>query len=226
MLDTLRTFETPEGIDLNIEVAGPLVRILAYLIDLLIHIVMYIVVAIVTQYLGKMGTGIMLISFFILQWFYPVFFEVFASGMTPGKRKFGIRVVHDDGSPVGWSASMVRNLLRVVDFMPFSYTLGLVSMVFSKDFKRLGDLAAGTMVVYNHKTKKQLEIPKESPRNMPILLSLKEQQSIIEFAERHKLLSNDRSMELANILSPIIGKSDQEAIKELYQVASGLRGIR
>jgi hypothetical protein len=146
--------------------------------------------------------------------------------MTPGKKMFKIRVVHDDGSPVDWSASIIRNLLRFVDFLPVSYTFGLVTMVLSQDFKRLGDMAAGTMVIYSDKSKKQLEIPKERPRNMPVPLTLKEQQSIIGFAERHQMLSQDRSKELANILSPVLGKSDQEAVTELYQVAAGLRGNR
>ncbi|MCG8335050.1 MAG: RDD family protein [Proteobacteria bacterium] len=226
MLDTLRTFETPEGIDLNMEVAGPLVRILAYTIDLLINFVLYIVIAIIAGLLGQWGAGIGAIAFFILYWFYPVFFEVVGRGMTPGKKMFKIRVVHDDGSPVDWSASMVRNLLRVVDFLPFSYTFGLIAMVFNRDFKRLGDMAAGTMVIYNDKTKKQLEIPKQRPRNMPVSLTLKEQQSIIGFAERHQMLSRDRSKELANILSPLLGKTDGDAVTELYQVAAGLRGNR
>ena len=98
--------------------------------------------------LAGLGQGLMLLGFFLLEWFYPVFFEL-RSGATPGKRAMGLRVVHDDGTPVGAVASVIRNLLRVADFLPLFYAAGLVSCLVDRDFRRLGDLAAGTLVVHS-----------------------------------------------------------------------------
>ena len=89
-----------------------------------------------------------LLLMFVLEWFYPVIGEVYFRGASPGKHLLGLRVVHDNGTPVGFSASMIRNLLRFVDFLPALYAFGLLSMFASTSFKRLGDWAAGTVVVY------------------------------------------------------------------------------
>ena len=98
--------------------------------------------------LGGAGMGLWLILMFLMEWFYPVLFEVLARGQTVGKMALGIRVLCDDGTPVGWYQSTVRNFLKFVDFLPVLYGAGLLSMLLQKDFKRLGDLAAGTLVVY------------------------------------------------------------------------------
>ena len=68
--------------------------------------------------------------------------------MTPGKKSQGIYVCHDDGTPITLSASMIRNLLRVADFLPFMYLVGVFSVLFNRKSQRIGDMVAGTMVVY------------------------------------------------------------------------------
>ena len=78
---------------------------------------------------------------------YPIWFEVKRDGATPGKRVMGIRVVQRNGAPVGWGPSVLRNLLRTADFLPVGYGFGLLSILFSGSFRRLGDLAAGTVVI-------------------------------------------------------------------------------
>ncbi len=95
-----------------------------------------------------MEPGSYLIGLFALLWFYPVYFEVRAHGQTPGKRFMGLRVLQENGTPVGWSASVLRNFLLVADFLPVLYLAALISMISDSSFRRLGDLAAGTLVVY------------------------------------------------------------------------------
>ncbi|MGD8595247.1 MAG: RDD family protein [Gammaproteobacteria bacterium] len=224
MLDTARTFETPEGVDLQLHVAGPVVRSLAWAIDMLIRGVIYVVLSIVLSILGEFGQGILLLCIFLLEWFYPVFFEVLKNGATPGKKKMGIRVVNDNGTPVSWSTSVTRNLLRTADFAPAFYGFGLTAMLMNSDFKRLGDMAAGTMVIYSSKVAAKSDIPKAEPAPLPINLSIKEQRAILDFAERSELLSAERREELANIVPALTNSEDQQAVNTLYRYANWLYG--
>lgn len=81
---------------------------------------------------------------------YFVFFEMLWNGQTPGKRQAGIRVIRDNGTPVTFTESLLRNLVRLVDLLPFYYGIGLVSTLLSRQGKRLGDYVAGTVVVKEH----------------------------------------------------------------------------
>jgi uncharacterized RDD family membrane protein YckC len=85
------------------------------------------VLFIVLALLGKLGAGLGSLLMFGVSWWYMVLFEVLRQGRSPGKQWMGLRVVHDDGTPVGWSASLLRNLLRFVDLLPFGYFLGAIS---------------------------------------------------------------------------------------------------
>ncbi len=224
MLDTRHTFETPEGIDLGLSIAGVVVRAQAWLFDLIIRIIIYISFGIILAYLGRFGMGLLLIIIFIAEWFYPVLFEMLKEGATPGKRRMGIRVINDNGTPVTWSASIVRNLLRTVDFMPFMYGLGLVSILINRDFKRLGDLAAGTLVVYEEEARGAPQLPPGDAEALPRPLTLEEQQAVLEFTERSTRISPERSEELAALLEPLTGKEGEEAVKQLYRYAHWLQG--
>jgi uncharacterized RDD family membrane protein YckC len=95
---------------------------------------------------------------FAVQWGYFVCFELLMQGRSPGKAVAGLRVVRDDGLPVGLRESAIRNLLRIVDMLPTAYLVGLVAMVMSRDGKRLGDLAAGTLVVREDRPRQALPI--------------------------------------------------------------------
>lgn len=223
MLDTLRYYETPEGIDLELHLAGLIPRVAAWSIDILIHLLIYTVVFSVFAIIGGgVGQGLILISIFLVSWFYPVFFEVFRQGATPGKKAMGIHVVHDNGTPVSWSSSFIRNLLRSVDFMPFLYGFGILSLLMNRDFKRLGDIVAGTVVVYSDTSIEAREIPKATPRPLPVALTLTEQRGILDFAERSQQISPQRREELANILSTFTGNKDKQAVESLYQYANWL----
>ena len=127
VLDTRRRVETPEGVELDLAVAGPVSRASAWLIDSLIRIAVWFAVSVALVPMGPAGQGLALVAFFLLGWGYPVLFELVNHGATPGKSLLGLEVVHDDGTPVRLSASVVRNLLRAVDALPVAYAFGLAA---------------------------------------------------------------------------------------------------
>ncbi len=226
MLDTIKAIQTPEGVELEVRLAGHAPRGLAWLVDYMLCAVVLTTLSPVIMLLGEVGKGVLLIVIFVLWWFYDLFFEVLWDGATPGKKLLGIKVVHDDGTPVGWRASLARNLLRPADFLPFAYLFGFASTVLNKDFKRLGDIAAGTIVVYKQSAQIAHELPVENPQKPPLRLTLEDQQVLLHYAERTDSLSTDRLHELANILEPITGKKNAEAQQTLVAYANWIVGRR
>jgi len=223
MLDTIHSVETPEGVELNLEVAGPVARALAWALDLLVQMGIYFVLAAVLGSFAALGGGLLLIGAFVTSWFYPVLFECLWSGQTPGKRAMGLCVVHADGTPVGWNASILRNLLRAVDILPLLYTFGLVSMLIDRSFRRLGDLAAGTLVVHTQEgVRRRGALPDLAPLPPAVPLEVDEQRAVIAFAERAPLLSRARADELASIPGPLLG--DEEPRLRLFRIAAWLVG--
>ena len=223
-IDTIWCVETPEGIDLQAHVAGPIPRILAYAVDLLIRIVILIVLSIALAFFGVAGTGIQMICAFLLEWFYPVLFEVFRNGQTPGKRQFGLAVVNDDLTPVMPGTSFIRNLLRTADFLPFFYASGLISMMSTREFRRLGDLAAGTLVIHRPPEQNRDQLPNVLPQTPTTYLEGEDQTAIIDFTRRHDQLSEARQQELANILEPVIHTSGESAVNKLRGMGVWLLG--
>lgn len=230
MLDTIRAIETPEGVELQFRVAGPVIRALAWSIDASIRLGLYIMLSYLLAWLGWLGVGFFFLTLFLVEWFYPVLFEVYGNGATPGKRTLKISVLQASGAPVNWSSAMIRNLLRAVDMLPLFYGFGLITMLLNKDFQRLGDLAANTVVVYQEKiapaTQKQTIATKTATNfNLP-LLTLVEQQAIVNFAERTQALSQQRATELANLVTPLTGQTEEAGRQRLYQIAYHLMGER
>ena len=88
----------------------------------------------------------------IFYWGYYVFFEMLWNGQSPGKRWVGLRVIRTDGTPITLSEALIRNLVRIVDFLPATYGVGIITMFIDKQSRRLGDLAAGTLVVQDRAT--------------------------------------------------------------------------
>lgn len=230
MLDTTREIEVPEGVELSLAVAGLVSRSLAFTIDLAIRGIVLAMVSVFIDYLGNLGQGLFYILVFLIEWFYPVLFEVFNHGQTIGKKFLGIMVINDDGTPIDWSSSVVRNLLRFADFLPFMFGFGVMSMLINKDFKRLGDLVAGTLVVHKRVLKEEITTPFDGEGLAPkISLTLEEQSAIIGFAERSQTMSEARNEELASYLSPWMdnnqaNKSPQNAVLLLNRIAKWLRG--
>ena len=190
--------------------AGPAVRASAWLIDMLIRAGVYLICSWGFIWLGKVGQGLQLLLIFLLEWLYPVVFEAIR-GATPGKKVMGILVCQDNGTPLSWNASLLRNLLRVADFLPFFYGFGLISILANRDFKRLGDLAAGTVVIYAPATNNAKPLPDSKPLPPPFPLDLSEQQAITNVAERSSSFSDARTQELAELLTPVTHTSQNKA---------------
>ena len=203
MLDTTRRVATPEGIELTLRLAGPVPRALAWAVDCLLRIAVVFIVMMAVGPLGKAGTGVTLITAFFVEWLLPAWFETRWNGQTPGKRAFGIAVLNDDGTPVRWPGALTRNLLRAVDFLPLLYGIGLVAMLLNRDFKRLGDLAAGTVVVYQAEKLTPRVFPQAQPVPPPFALSLEEQRAVLELAERASTLTRERLEELSELPAPL-----------------------
>jgi uncharacterized RDD family membrane protein YckC len=143
---------TPEGVELELVLAGVGSRLVGALLDTLLKGVTLFALWLVSGAVATDGGGffvaLLIVASFVVLWGYDVAFETLASGRTPGKRAAGLRVVRLGGEPVGFLASAVRNLLRIVDMQPgFVYAVGAVTILFSQRNQRLGDLAAGTLVV-------------------------------------------------------------------------------
>ena len=150
-LDDRITIATPEGVDLELMLAGVGSRFVSALVDLAIQIALLVGVtglAVAVRAFGSgFGAAFALIAAFFVFAAYDVLFEVFAAGRTPGKRVNGLRVVRIDGSPVTFFTSAVRNVLRLVDILPGMYLVGIAAILVTRQNQRLGDVAAGTLVV-------------------------------------------------------------------------------
>jgi uncharacterized RDD family membrane protein YckC len=234
MLDTLRTVPTPEGIELSLKVAGPMPRARAWLLDLLIRLAILFVLGVILGALGRVGSGLVVLIAFVLEWAYPVLFEVLRQGQTPGKRACDLRVLHEDGTPVQWRASVARNLIRAVDFLPVFYGFGLMAMLLNRDFKRLGDLAAGTIVVHTQRKRPANGMPladMASANPAPnVSLALAEQRAVIDFAERRATWSTERANELAGYAEPVLPPMEKndttDAATRVVRLANFLVGRR
>lgn len=227
-IDTAYRIETPEGIDLQTDIAGPVPRMLAYAADLGLRTLVLAVLGIALRFIpGHSGVAIWLLISFFLEWLYPACFEVYRDGQTPGKKWLQLAVVNDDLTPVRWSSALMRNLLRTVDFLPFGFLGGLLSMTISPRFQRLGDLAAGTLVVHRRKARTRQTLPECRALPPPAQLASEDQLAIVNFAQRHSELSSDRQRELAAILAPLLHSEDsEEARVQLHGMGLWLAGER
>jgi uncharacterized RDD family membrane protein YckC len=153
-LDDQITISTPEGVDMEITLAGLGSRAIAGLLDLTIEVFVLLGLLLVFGAFGGDSSGfvvaVFVIGIFLVLFGYFVLFEVLNHGRTPGKMAVGLRVVRTDGGPVGFLPSAVRNLLRLIDgwdlLTLILCPIGVIAVVASRDNQRLGDLAAGTVV--------------------------------------------------------------------------------
>jgi uncharacterized RDD family membrane protein YckC len=223
--DSALGVETPEGIEFVLYPAGLLIRACAWGIDALIQGTLTIALVIVTGLAGGiLGLWFLLILMFALDWFYHVAFEVFWKGQSPGKRIMGIRVVHSDGSPVSPGSSFLRNLMRFADTFMFLHLIVFVCMAASSGFRRFGDWAGNTLVVYTEKAlapgrftapvMRRPVIPwlEDIPAIVPSRqLSYQEKQGLLMFARRYPILGRARADEIARgWASRLRGQSSRE----------------
>ncbi|KAF0814681.1 hypothetical protein IGB42_00736 [Andreprevotia sp. IGB-42] len=226
MLDGKLHLSTPEGVTLALTPAGAARRGYAWFIDLLLRVLLNILLTIgLVLLLGPtMGRGLALVGYFLMEWAYPVVFEVFGSGMTPGKRMLGLQVVRDDGLPVGWRESALRNLLRGIDFLPMLYGVGLVIMLMDGNFRRIGDMVAGTLVVYREPAAKAVALAQAEPLPLPFPLTPQEQHALLDLVERVRSVPPQRQQELGDLARPLTGLDGEASLQRLFQYAAGLTG--
>jgi len=224
MLDTVREIETPEGIALRLRAAGALPRAQAWMVDMLLRMGVFVLAMIPLSLFGMGGNGLAMLLLFALTWAYSVVCEVWLGGQTLGKRALGLRVVNADGTPVTWLPSVVRNLLRVVDVLPGVYGVGLVSTLIDPYARRLGDIVADTMVIHAGELPAGQQVPTLAAVPLPLVLVADEQAALVEFAERSAQLTLQRQEELANLLTPLTGRSDTAGVRQLIGHANWLLG--
>ena len=207
---------------LSYHLAGPIRRGLAWGIDTVVRGAILLAVGTVFglssaaghDYAGGVKSGLLLVLVFLLEWGYFVACDMLMSGRSLGKKALGLRVVSMQGLPVGLGDSLLRNLLRGADFLPLGYVLGVLCMLFDARFRRLGDLVAGTLVIFEPRV-----FWKAPPRLSPppsqaelawlpahVELSASEREAIELFMLRGSELPPARADELADILALPVAK--------------------
>ncbi|SEU37064.1 RDD family protein [Stigmatella erecta] len=232
---------TPERVALRLPVAGIGYRCLAWLIDAAIlfffWVIAYFVFSLlVSDVLGAfrslsgLGQTLLAVGVFATQWLYWTAAEVLLGGQTPGKRLTGIRVVRSDGSPVGVYESAVRNLLRAVDFLPLFYATGCISMLFTPQHRRLGDLLAGTLLVREERfdldryTAPAPGAPAAAPREA-VALAPGEVDLILDFLERTPWLEPEARLRLGTRLVERFGGLDEAGRAQVLATPQALEGF-
>jgi uncharacterized RDD family membrane protein YckC len=162
------TVQTPENVAVSYELAGIGSRFMAAAADSIIQLVLILLVLLAIGVAGGLAlssrtlrdltaaepdrfgvwlVALFLVAIFLLLWGYYAAFEMAWNGQTPGKRLTRLRVLRESGYPIGPIDALIRNLVRLIDFLPMAYGLGVVVMLVDQRSRRLGDLAAGTVVV-------------------------------------------------------------------------------
>lgn len=229
MLDTVVSAETPEGILLELRPAGLSARFYAFALDWLIRIMIFYAAATVVAIMGGIGIAFWIVLFFVLEWFYPVIFELSRSGATPGKRIFGLKVVMDNGLPITPAASFTRNLLRVADFLPFGYGFAIISMLLRADCKRLGDIAAATLVVHQPVAVPRVVLEQVVPLAPMRPLAPRDQAAVMALSARAPTLTVERLDELAALAASVSGDEGHagpQVTRRVLGVAQWLLGRR
>jgi uncharacterized RDD family membrane protein YckC len=197
----------------------------------LVRLVIMYAAGLVAMVMGGIGAAFWFILLFALEWFYPVTFELSRWGATPGKRAFCLKVVMDNGLPVTPAASLTRNLLRAADFLPFAYGFAIVAMLARRDCKRLGDIAAATMVV--HEPRPVPRMAMDDVDVAPVVparpLAPEDQAAVIALASRASSLTNARLDELAALAAAVsgdAGRSGPDVTRRVLGVAQWALGRR
>jgi len=255
-LDTTIAVVTPENIAFDYQLAGPFRRLPAYLIDLAVRgAVVVLTLLLFFLFIGLLRLGELnafvsaglMIGYFLLSWFYGAVLETFWNGRTVGKWMCGIRVIDVDGCPISGKRAVIRNLLRVADLAPpgvlslLSVELppvlviptgmvGLLCMIVTRRMQRLGDIAAGTMVIIDEKSWRIPVTEVEDPR-APALASFIPRDYVVSrsmaktlavYAERRHYLTPPRRKEIARHLTrPLIERFEfrQDVDADLLMVA-------
>jgi len=241
-LDTTIAVITPENIAFKYQLAGPFRRLPAYLIDVAVRwivIVLFIFAMLFTgaivdiRFMSPFIVAAGFILNFVVSWFYGTLFETYFNGRTIGKWATGIRVIDVDGRPIDGKRALIRNLLRVADLAPMAAPstfgaedvppmlliptamIGLVTILFTRRMQRLGDLAAGTMVIVDERDW-QLPVAKVDDPRIPALasfipgdyrISRSMARTLAIYTERRHFLTPARRREVAkHLTNPLLDR--------------------
>jgi uncharacterized RDD family membrane protein YckC len=231
---------TPEGVEVELTLAGIGSRFIAGTIDFSIQLIVLGSLALVLQPAGDAGYAVFTSLFFGVIFFYDVLFEVLGGGRTPGKRLTGLRVVRSGGRPITLVRSALRNVLRIVDILPALYAIGMTSIFVTRRNQRLGDLAAGTHVVRDRHGDRAHRGPPAFLEEQDLgpaagwdvsAISGEDVATVRSFLERREQLAGDSrnalAADLAGRLRPRVGGSHErlgdERFLELLVAAKAAR---
>jgi len=235
-LNETLSIDTPENVAFGYTVAGIGSRFLSAMLDsgilTVIILSIYFIFAILanvmpdganseTQYIVY---GIATVIVFLLFWGYYIFFELIWNGQTPGKRWVGLRVVCLNGAPITLVESIIRNLVRVIDFLPAYYGVGLVVMFFNPQARRLGDLAANTLVIYDQGAATIDSIKTEMTARTPIYMRY---DTTLSLTGLETSLLSPRTIELAEVFlrrRHAVGNQQELALQILKLIEHDLGG--
>jgi uncharacterized RDD family membrane protein YckC len=231
---------TPEGVEVELTLAGIGSRFIAGAIDWAIQIVTLVAIGLILRTAGDVGAAVFAVVFFAVIFFYDVLFEVLGGGRTPGKRWTGLRVVRAGGRPITFVRSALRNILRLVDILPGFYAIGMTAIFITPYNQRLGDLAAGTNVVRDrHGDRRRGSAPAALEPMDPgpaaswdvSAVSADDVATVRAFLERRESLApearNRIAADLADRLRPRVGGADErsnETFLALLVAAKAARG--
>ena len=229
-IDTLQTVELADGMEIHLRVAGPFLRLSAFLLDLIskyaVMVALQSLLELIFPFLGgNVAIAFSYLAAFFVWWFYDVVFELSPWGATLGKKAFGLRVVNEAGGGVKVGQAMIRNIIKTIEiFVPF---LPLIAC-FHPRFQRLGDLAAGTLVIYSRPRIDPM-VPGPPPMHcVPVNLALsrEEEAAILSYRYRSGGWSEARRVELADHLKKITGETGPRGINRVMGMAQWLEERR
>lgn len=240
-LDESVTISTPENVSFTFELAGLGSRFIALLVDMFVQFVIFwgvamgiylvglgavVAVAVtmtdktaVARVTGAIVIGavaLIILAFFLIGWSYFILFEVRSGGQTPGKRLMNLRVLRDKGQPVRFFDSAIRNILRAVDWLPGMYMVGIVSILANRSNQRIGDIAAGTMVV------REARAPAPGQVTGPAAVESEHAALVAEYLQRCESMSSEGRLATARALVKLLGMDEEgdEAV-----LTERLRGV-
>lgn len=239
-LDTLQRIEIAEGVEIQLHLAGPMPRGMAFALDCLIKAAILMVGAFVCTLMGficsvlfgwnigsGLSTGLMIAIAFALEFVYSIVFEASRWSATPGKRIVGLKVVRTSGAPISWHQSVVRTMLRGVDWLPFFGVTGIITGLCNDRFQRLGDLAADTLVIYAEPGRPKVVASGGdgiAPFRPGASLTREDQGAIVQYADRFREWPARRAEELAEHLRGLTRVEGQEGVSRIVGMAQWIRG--
>ena len=199
------TVKTPEQVDISYTVAGLGTRFLALVVDMILQYILLLVLFLSLAMLFGANTSedfaewyiaFIIISVALVTGGYFIFFELLLKGRTPGKALLKLRVVRKDGRAADVSGILIRNLIRIIDYLPLFYAVGMITIFINKDCRRLGDIVGGTVVIAEGK-KVSLGSVLAISSAQTNTLSDKEYAIIRDFIERSKGMAPESKSKLA-----------------------------